>query len=32
MNTFVIVLINGEQITIKADDFEKNDTIIGFSE
>lgn len=26
MNTYIIVLINGEQITIKADDFERNDT------
>lgn len=30
MNTYVIVLKNGEQITIKANDFEKNDTRVCF--
>ena len=30
MNTYVVVLVNGEQITIKADDFEKNDTRVCF--
>jgi len=30
MNTYIIVLINGTQISINAHDFEKNDTRIRF--
>lgn len=30
MNTYIVVLKNGEQIVITADDFEKNDTRVCF--